>query len=77
MYLDDLQAHDGETLRVGLWVAVAYDKEFYVGEITDKSNDGINVNFLAEKKDGYYKWPRPKDTALVNPEYIFCSKHFA
>ena len=56
------------------WVAVAYNENYYVGQITSLS-DGtrVNVNFLSKRKDGQYKWPKPKDTDLVSTEYVFCS----
>ena len=56
-----------------LWVAVAYNEDFYVGQIASLCDDGINVNFLRKRKDGTYKWPRPKDMDLVSTKYIFCS----
>ena len=52
---------------------VAYDENFYVGQITSLSDEGIKVNFLSQRKDGQYKWPKPKDIALVSTKYVFCS----
>ena len=43
-----------------------------MGQIASLCDDGINVNFLRKRKDGTYKWPRPKDTDLVSTKYIFC-----
>jgi len=69
-----VQAHDGENLKVNGWVAVAYDDGFYVGQITSLSDGKVNVNFLARRKDGQYRWPKRKDSAIISTEYIFCSK---
>ena len=69
-----LQGHDGEKLLVGQWVAVAYDKTFYIGKILSLSNDQtIKIDFLSKRKDGAFKWPRPKDTDIVSSKYVFCS----
>ena len=71
-----LQAHDGEKLHVGQWVAVAYNEDFYVGQVTNilSNNGGVKIKFLTKKKDGFYKWLQLKDTDLVSTEYIFHSK---
>ena len=58
---------------MGRWIAVAYDTQFYVGQINSISEDGAQVNFLTKRKDSCYKWPRPKDMAVVSAKYIFCS----
>ena len=55
------------------WVAVAYDENFYVGQITSLCDEDVKVNFLTQRKDGQYKWPKPKDIALVSTKYVFCS----
>ena len=69
-----VQAHDGEKLKVDSWVAVAYDEGFYIGQITSLSDGKVNVNFLARRKDGQYRWPKRKDSAIISTEYIFCAK---
>ena len=59
---------------MGRWVAVAYDDNFYVGKIMSlKSEEEIRVDFLTQKNDGSFKWPRPKDSDKVSAKYIFCS----
>ena len=50
-----LQAHDGEKLTVGQWIAVAYNENFYVGQVTNINNDRIKIKFLTKKEDGFYK----------------------
>ena len=52
---------------------VAYNENFYVGQITSVCDEGVKVNFLSRRKDGQYKWPKPKDTDLVSTKYVFCS----
>jgi len=71
-----VKAHDGEKLHVGQWVAVAYNEDFYVGQVTNilSNNGGVKIKFLTKKKDGFYKWLQLKDTDLVSTEYIFHSK---
>ena len=58
---------------MGLWIDVAYNTQFYVGQINFISEDGVEVNFLAKRKDGYYKWPRPEVMDIVSKKYIFFS----
>ncbi|KAJ7331145.1 hypothetical protein OS493_020847 [Desmophyllum pertusum] len=56
-----IKGHDGKTLCMDQWVAVAYDDDFYVGKITLlSSKDEINVNFISKVKFGTYKWPKRK-----------------
>ena len=69
-----MQAHDGEKLKVDGWVAVAYDEDFYIGQITSLRDGKVHVNFLSRKKDGQYRWPKRKDCGIISTEYIFASK---
>lgn len=79
-FSDDLQGHDGGTLSIGQWVAVAYNEGFYIGQITSinfrllDSAEEVDVKFLTKSKAGEtYKWPKRKDTDNVSTTYIFCS----
>lgn len=76
----DFQGHDGGSLSVGQWVAVAYNEGFFIGKITainmgvlDETVEGIDVNFLTKTTKGNYKWPKRKDTDIVGTTYIFLS----
>lgn len=78
---DDLQGYDGGILSVGQWVAVDYDKKFYIGKITaiellilDSQEEMVDITYLSKSKNGKYKWPKRKDTDIVSPDLIFCTK---
>ena len=70
---DDLQGYDGGILSVGQWVAVDYDKKFYIGKITaiellilDSQEEMVDITYLSKSKNGKYKWPKKKSqTKLV------------
>lgn len=69
-----LEALDGGNINVGCWVAVAYDKAYYVGRIVSIQNEEeVKVNFVTKRRDGSYRWPHIKDTSIINKVYIFCS----
>ncbi|XP_044182113.1 uncharacterized protein LOC122962927 [Acropora millepora] len=77
---DNVKGHDGGTLSIGQWVAVAYNEGFYIGQVTSinfrllDSAEEVDVNFLTKSKAGEtYKWPKRKDTDNVSTTYIFCS----
>ncbi|KAM7436906.1 hypothetical protein ABFA07_013408 [Porites harrisoni] len=75
-----VKGHDGGSLSVGQWVAVAYNEGFFIGKITainmrvlDETVEEIDVNFLTKTTKGNYKWPKRKDTDIVSTTYIFFS----
>ena len=76
-----MQGHDGGTLSIDQWVAVAYNEEFYIGQITSinfrllDSVQEVDVNFLTKSKvgDQTYKWQKRKDTDTVSTTYILRS----
>ena len=53
------------------WVAVAYEQDFYVGQVEKLLSSKARVNFLAEDK-GSFSWPHPKDKDDINAKFIFC-----
>lgn len=53
------------------WVAVAYERNFYVGKIEKKFAKKVGVTFLTER-NGIFQWPQKKDWDKVAPEFIFC-----
>ena len=53
------------------WVAVAYERNFYVGKIEKKFVKTVGVTFLTER-NGIFQWPHKKDWDKVAPEFIFC-----
>ncbi|KAK2547444.1 hypothetical protein P5673_032571, partial [Acropora cervicornis] len=61
-----VKAHDGGSIGVGQWVAVAYDNKYYIGKVTaierpvlDNEYE-ISINYLARGQNGKYKWPKKK-----------------
>jgi len=56
-----LQGHNEERLYVGRWVAIAYHKGFFIGNITAlNSEDKIATDLMRKTKEGKYKWPKKK-----------------
>lgn len=53
------------------WVAVAYEENYYVGQIEKKSTKTVSVTFLAERA-GVFQWPKKNDRYQVLPKFIFC-----
>ena len=54
------------------WVAVAYEEDFFVGQIEKKLANKVRVTFLEQKKDTFFSWPKRKDRADIKPAFIFC-----
>ena len=52
-------------------MAVAYEENYYVGQIEKKSTKTVSVTFLAEKA-GVFQWPKNNDRDQVLPKFIFC-----
>ncbi|XP_078359362.1 uncharacterized protein LOC144643852 isoform X2 [Oculina patagonica] len=74
----DLKNYKGEAITAKTKVAVAYDDNFYVGDVVriNYPNKTVLVNFMARTKGGYYTWPKKRDTDEVEVEFIFyCNVH--
>lgn len=54
-------------------MAVAYEDNYYIGQVQDKTKDQVRVNFLI-KKNEYFYWPQTSDRDYVNPKFILCPK---
>ncbi|XP_068736138.1 M protein, serotype 6-like isoform X2 [Montipora capricornis] len=54
------------------WVAVAYEEDFFVGQIEKKLANKVRVTFLEERRDEFFSWPKRKDRADIKPAFIFC-----
>ncbi|KXJ25414.1 hypothetical protein AC249_AIPGENE6922, partial [Exaiptasia diaphana] len=69
----DLWDYDILKLKIGSWVAVAYDQEFYIGLIEKLMKDKVKVSFLENvaSRRGIMKWPVRPDVSLISPKYIF------
>ena len=53
-------------------MAVAYDKEFFIGKVQKKTKKGASVQFV--ERVGHtdqFKWPNRKDKDNVTMKYIF------
>jgi len=66
-----LQNHKGETIQVESFVAVAYDDQYFVGQVTNITRNVMTVKFLKRGTNGYYIWPRRNDIAEVDLKFIF------
>ncbi|XP_068747182.1 uncharacterized protein [Montipora capricornis] len=69
-----LKNHKGDVIRLLDKVAVAYDDNYYVGEIVKASGSTVQVKFLTRSKNGYYLWPKKKDVDNVDVKFIFHTK---
>ena len=74
IYLGNFKTYEGAALTIGQWVAVAYNKRFYVGQITAFMKGDISINFLARKKPGEYRWPKSQDVSTFHPTWCFFSQ---
>ena len=61
-----------EVLMAKEWVAVAYEEDFFVGQIEKKLANKVRVTFLEQKKDAFFSWPKRKDRADIKPAFLFC-----
>jgi len=52
------------------WVAVAYEQDFYLGQVEKLLSSKARVNFLAEDK-GSFSWPHPRDKDDINAKFYF------
>ena len=53
-------------------VRVAYENEWYLGQIKSKSTwkPNVRIEFLSREGD-LFKWPKKKDVASMSPKIIF------
>lgn len=49
---------------------MAYDNEWFIGQVMKIMEDKVRINFLIER-NGFYYWPQIPDKAIVNPKFIF------
>jgi len=76
--IDILELCKEKCINVGTWVAVAYQNNWYPGEVTQILNDELyTVNFMKSKKVNVnaFVWPTPVDVQDVEKKFIF-SSHF-
>jgi aubergine-like protein len=58
--------------RQGVWVAVAYEEDFFIGSVVDiKSPDLASIQFLSNIKVNKFKWPSVDELADVESKFIF------
>ena len=58
----------------GIWVAVAYDDDFFIGTVLDVENFEVaTVQFLNRGFQTTYRWPRIDDVAEVRNQFVFAS----
>ena len=67
---------DFKFTRSGTRVAVFYDGDFYLGEVTAvESDDLATVNFMERCliRNEAYRWPHRVDETQVSAKYVFCA----
>ena len=58
----------------GIWVAVAYDDDFFIGTVLDVANFEVaTVQFLNRGFQITYRWPRIDDVAEARNQFVFAS----
>ena len=58
----------------GIWVAVAYDEDFFIGTVLDVANFEVaTVQFLNRGFQTTYRWPRIDDVAEIRNQFVFAS----
>ncbi|GFO27461.1 hypothetical protein PoB_005396600 [Plakobranchus ocellatus] len=63
-----------EFQKVSSWVAVYYDDQFYIGQVTDiASPESAEIKFLEQTKanEEYLRWPRTNDIAIDDAKFVF------
>ena len=56
----------------GVWVAVAYEGDFFVGSVINVSNSNVaTVQFLMRGAKSSFKWPPVDDVAEVESKFVF------
>lgn len=52
-------------------MAVAYDDQYFVGEVQEIQDQKVRVKFLKKGQDGFYSWPKRNDIEIVEIKFIF------
>ncbi|XP_052098912.1 cilia- and flagella-associated protein 251-like [Mytilus californianus] len=61
-----------DEIKVGQYVAVAYESEWFAGLVVEKVDDTFKINFMKKISTGNdFKWPAKEDTSCVRKEFIF------
>ena len=56
----------------GMWVAVAYENDFYIGQTTMlDSQETATVQFLNQGYQDIFRWPRVEDVADIESKFVF------
>jgi len=59
--------------QVGRYVAVVYDRDWYIGLIDEKDGDEYTINYMHPKNPrGTVHWPARKDSCLTPAKNILC-----
>ena len=58
----------------GMWVAVAYEEDFFIGEVIEKHSDDLaTIQFLNRGYTDVFKWPQVEDISKVESRFVFSS----
>ena len=70
---DDVELETFKFERQGDWVAVAYEQDFFVGQVVEVYNNCGMVQFLNQGYPNVFRWPKVDDTAETESKCVFSS----
>ena len=56
--------------RQGVWVAVAYEQDYFIGQVIDVKGDDATIQFLNRGYKDVFRCPRIDDIAEIAPEFV-------
>ena len=62
--------YNASKLQRHQWVAVAYDQQYFIGQVKEMMGNKVRINFLFRKNNFYY-WPQVIDKDDVDANFIF------
>ena len=58
----------------GMWVAVAYEEDFFIGEVIETHSESLaTIQFLNRGYTDVFKWPQLEDVTKVESKFVFTS----
>ncbi|KAG1680861.1 hypothetical protein GQR58_012116 [Nymphon striatum] len=62
-----------EFSKQGSWVVVAYDEDFFIGQVIDIASESTGtVQFMSMGYNKTFKWPRSDDIDVIDSKFVFC-----
>ena len=60
--------------KQGEYVAVAYENDFFIGEVTDVQSTQLGtVQFLEKGYENVFKWPRVEEVCIIDSKFVFAA----